>query len=388
MSANDSSLSVVVATTLAELTPHAEAWNRLAHHAPQQLPMASYAWVSSFLEHSLEPPARWASFLAFRGATLVGTLTLACQQDDESTSPRVVLRTPRDDHTQIGDVLVGDDRPAEVVAALLEGALRHFPDFRYLEIKRFPASSPLLGVLQSRSLKRRWVMQEHGYGAYLTTPADFDSYRASLSRNFRNNLNKAANKFKALPGVTTRIEVVPELRESDYQVFLDMEASGWKGREGSAIASSPRLRQFYATLAARCADAGWLEWQFLHANGVAMAANLAMRMRDAVVIWKLGYNDAYSRHSPGSILLQELVKIEAQRGRCRVIDLTTDHAWYDNWNMERRMYYTVRVYQNSVGALLLGYLPARVRQRLAASPALRSLVHRLRSLRHRGGDRH
>jgi CelD/BcsL family acetyltransferase involved in cellulose biosynthesis len=381
VSAHESGLRVVVATTSAQLTPHAQAWNILAHQSPQQLPMASYAWMSAFFEHSLEPGARWACFLAFRGDDLVGTLALACQQDDESVKPRVVLRTPRDDHTQIGDMLLGSEEPAVVASTLIDSALRHFSDFPYLEIKRFPATSPLLQLLRDRSIARRALLLEHGHGAYLTTPQDFDTYKSSLSRNFRNNLNKATNKFKTLQGVTTRIELAHQVDPSDYQTFLDMEASGWKGREGSAIAASPALREFYVTLATRCAQAGWLEWQFLHADGQAMAANLAIRMRDAVVIWKLGYNDAYARYSPGSILLLELVKQESQLRRCRYIDLTTDHAWYDNWNMERRMYYTVRFYRGSVPALLFHYLPALVRRRLASSSTLRALVRRLRALR-------
>jgi CelD/BcsL family acetyltransferase involved in cellulose biosynthesis len=370
-----------VATTPAQLTLHAPAWNRLAHQSPQQLPMASYAWMSSFFEHSLEPGARWACFLAFRGDDLVGTLALACQPDDESSAPRIVLRTPRDDHTQIGDMLLDGAEQAAVAAALVDGALNHFRDFPYLEIKRFPSTSPLLQLLRDGSIGRRALLLEHGHGAYLTTPQDFDTYRNSLSRNFRNNLNKATNKFKSLQGVTTRIEVAPRLEDADYQTFLDMEASGWKGKEGSAIAASPALREFYATLATRCAEAGWLEWQFLHADGMAMAANLALRMRDAVVIWKLGYNDAYSRYSPGSILLLELVRQESQLKRCKYLDLTTDHAWYDNWNMERRMYYTVRFYRASAHALLLHYLPALVRRRLASSSTLRALVRRLRTWR-------
>ncbi|MGB3757485.1 MAG: hypothetical protein WBA07_14090 [Rivularia sp. (in: cyanobacteria)] len=42
-----------------ELELHIDGWNQLAFAAPQQLPMSSYAWVSSYLEHYLSDDESW-----------------------------------------------------------------------------------------------------------------------------------------------------------------------------------------------------------------------------------------------------------------------------------------------------------------------------------------
>lgn len=136
-----------------------------------------------------------------------------------------------------------------------------------------------------------------------------------------------------------------------------------EGEAGSAIASSPRLTAFYSSLVRRLRGCQWLEWQFMHGDGRVLAGNLAIRMPHSVILWKLGYNDDYSRCAPGNMLMEQVLKRAAEQGSPAIIDLTTDQPWYDNWGMERRPFYTARFYFGVKGRLLC-YLPDAARETL------------------------
>jgi hypothetical protein len=287
------------------------------------------------------------------------------------------LRTPRDDHTQIGDLLLASVDDLDAVPAVLSAVAREFPDAPYLEIYHCPASSLLLTALRSDALPGPHTWYEDSYGAYLPVPADFASYRNSLSKNFRNNLNKATNKVAHLRDVAFRFTGGRTTSQEDFADFLTVEASGWKGQAGSAISKSPRLVEFYTTLVRRLGEVGWLEWQFMTGDGCTLAANLAIRMPKSLIIWKLGYNDAYSRCSPGSMLLEELVKREVAERAIEEINLTSNLPWYDNWQMRRRGYYTARFYFGWRG-WFIWYLPDAGRDFLRRIPALAAVKRWLR----------
>jgi len=370
-------LRVEIARALSDLEVHRDAWNGLAARSPQQLPMLSHAWTSTYLEKALPCGSRWACFFAYRGARLAAVLPVVTRQTARLGIGALALGTPRDDHTQIGDLLFASIDDVDAVPAILSAATREFPNARYLEINRFPESSVLLEALRSNALHVRRTLHEDSFGAYLPVPADFPSYRNGLSRNFRNNLNKATNKVAKLRDVEFRFADAHTTSNEDFTEFLIVEASGWKGEAGSAIARSPQLVEFYVTLVRRLSEVGWLEWQFLSGNGCTLAANLAIRMPKSVVIWKLGYNDAYSRCSPGSVLLEELVRREVAARAIEEINLTTNQPWYDNWEMRRRTYYTARFYFGWRG-WFFWYLPDACKDLLRRMPALAAVRRWLR----------
>ena len=373
MTQSPTALRVEIARVLGDLDMHRDAWNSLAARSPQQLPMLSHAWTATYLEKALPPGSRWACFFAYRGPTLVAVLPVVTRQVTRLGVSALALRTPRDDHTQIGDLLFASIDDLDAVPAVLSVLGEEFPNVAYLEINRFPETSPLFEALRGNAPLGPHTWRDDSLGAYLPIPREFASYRNSLSRNFRNNLNKARNKVATLRGVELRFTGARTTSQEDFSEFLNAEASGWKGQAGSAIAKSPQLVEFYVTLVRHLGEVGWLEWQFLTGDGCTLAANLAIRMPKSLVIWKLGYNDAYSRCSPGSVLFEELVKHEVATQEIKEINLTTNQPWYDNWEMRRRTYYTARFYFGWRG-WLIWYLPdagTNLLRRLTALAAIK-----------------
>lgn len=377
-------LTVTVARDLETLEPYAEQWNALASAAPQHVPMLSHAWVAAFLEHRVPEGQTWFCVLASDAAgELVAVMPLVVSSDRKWLLTRTVLRAPSDEHTASGDLLVARGRENDAVPALFHAAFAACRGPRYIMFGHIPETSATLAAMCEGARSALPVTQEScGVGAYLGVEGNFADYRASLSGNFRSNLNKATRKLGRLSGVKIKFLRGAEATHEDLERFTQVEDASWKGRAGTAIAQSPDLVAFYDTLTRNLAAAGWLEWHFVEADGKTIAGNLAIRCNDALVIWKLGYDDTYAKCSPGSLLFESLAEAVMSTDECSEIDLMTDMPWYDNWRMKKRAYFELRVYPRRPAALLFAFAPKAiklfVRTIPGVLPAVRFVRQRLR----------
>jgi CelD/BcsL family acetyltransferase involved in cellulose biosynthesis len=99
---------------------------------------------------------------------------------------------------------------------------------------------------------------------------------------------------------------------------LRLEASGWKGRAGTAIVSDPATATFYREIARWAASQGWLRLGFLRADGKAVAFEFALEKDGVVSLLKGGYDEGLSRLGPGILLLHDLLEDAFARGSTEV----------------------------------------------------------------------
>ena len=145
--------------------------------------------------------------------------------------------------------------------------------------------------------------------------------------------------------------------------FVALEASGWKGREKSAIGSSSGTLEYYRSLTRALSARGWLEFGFLRAEGRLLAAEINVRFAGVVHGLKCAYDESFEDYSPGNILLERSVQRAFESGMDE-LNAGSDHPWTHSWGMQQRPCWNVRLFPRSPLSLLLGYLPARLRRSL------------------------
>jgi len=356
---NHRSITVSIAQDLDSLTICSADWNELVFDSPQQLPMLSYAWIYPYIKYRLNDNEKWFCLFAHENGTLVGVLPVICSESSFLGMKYQRLYAPFDDQTNTCDILLKENN-LEILSILLKYVFIHIPNSFYLELRRITECSPT--ILFNRSLQNQCRMsaQATGLGAYLPVNADYKNYNdflLSLSKNFRGNLSKARNKVKKLPDLSVEIKKSCDAKPELIDTFINVESKNWKGKAGSAIINSEKNKKFYTDLSKELYKAGWLQWHFLKTGDTTIAANLAVQMKDSIVLWKLGYDEAYSKCSPGSILLEKLLEDVYSSNSIKEINLTTDRPWYDNWGMQKRIYYDVYFYPKKFISILFFYLP-------------------------------
>lgn len=337
-----------------DLENHREQWDALLGKDPCGLPTSSYAWISAYFRHCLPTGENWLCFFAYRDDELVGVLPLILHTSNIFSVRYSTYQLPKDNHTIAVYPVLRRGTEAETFEMLLKAAWNEHPEALWMELPDTPENVKVMTLvnrhLHTISLSR--------IGRYLPVNGNREVYLSSLSRNFRSNQRKAANKLKKLDNVETRFILSGEASSKQLSEFMPVEADGWKGRKGTAIQQSETLVSFYHYLTNELAAAGWLEWHFLYAEGHAIAANLAIRLNRSVVVWKLGYKESYSRCSPGGMLFQTLLDNAFDDPDIDELNLLTDAEWYNNWKMENRKYYNIRLYNpGHARSLFWGYIP-------------------------------
>ena len=92
----------------------------------------------------------------------------------------------------------------------------------------------------------------------------------------------------------TAAAVAPALAE-----FLALEAAGWKGRAGTAIAQHPDIRRFVETAIGALAARGQVQAARLACGSRSVACVLTMRSGGVAWSWKVAYDESVAGASPG-----------------------------------------------------------------------------------------
>lgn len=367
-------LQIVLVNDLITLESHKSAWNNLAINTPPYLPTCAHAWLASYFEHFVGKNEKWVCFFAYKNSILVGVLPLIVKNNGKFITNYQTLHIPNNSETLGVSPLLTNDNETDVFRALMDSAWSNFPKAIYIEIHDLPIEPPFL---HQESLCH--IRRPNRIGRYLPVTGNQDNYQASLSKNFRNNQKKSSNKLEKLSDVRFEFLVGENTDPAYLTEYCDVEMASWKGREGTAIKCSEKMTAFYTSLTKRLSDAGWLEWHILRAEGHAIAINLAIKFHNGIILWKLGYDDAYAKCSPGSMLFQKLLDRVFTIDDIKEINLLTDANWYDNWNMENREYQEIRFYNTrQVRSLILGFAPDFILATARKNKFLRSLARTIR----------
>ncbi len=148
----------------------------------------------------------------------------------------------------------------------------------------------------------------------------------------------------------------------DLDLVLRLEGSGWKHREGTAVLSNPWTDALYRGFAESAAARGWLRLYLLELDGRPIAADLGCAFAGGGFLLKTGFDETYSRFSPGLVLRGEVLQASIDEGLGHYDFLGGPDPYKLRWGAEVRPRLTLWGYR---GLARPGHLyRARVRGRL------------------------
>ena len=92
------------------------------------------------------------------------------------------------------------------------------------------------------------------------------------------------------------------------EVFLALEASGWKGERGTALRQNEGDAGFIRSATRGLAETGQCEIVTMHAGDTPVAAAVVLRHQDRAFYFKLGIDERFSKFSPGVQLTLDLTR--------------------------------------------------------------------------------
>jgi CelD/BcsL family acetyltransferase involved in cellulose biosynthesis len=92
------------------------------------------------------------------------------------------------------------------------------------------------------------------------------------------------------------------------EAFLQLEASGWKGKRGTALIQHAGDATFIRRAVATLAETAQCEIVTLRAGAIPVAAGIVLRHQDRAFFFKLGIDERFAKYSPGVQLTLELTR--------------------------------------------------------------------------------
>ncbi|QDV45135.1 hypothetical protein Enr13x_50090 [Stieleria neptunia] len=160
--------------------------------------------------------------------------------------------------------------------------------------------------------------------AALEPDGDAEAYlRQSMSKNRRKKARKLLAKLQQVGDVTFEHSGdADELHHWAHQ-FVDLEASGWKGREGTALACQSESLAFFLEMVDRFGQQDSIRFGRLTLDGAPVAMLVDLHSGDHVSGYKTTYDERFAEYSPGFLLEIQNVHWLHETG-CTVSDSCTD----------------------------------------------------------------
>ena len=161
----------------------------------------------------------------------------------------------------------------------------------------------------------------------------WEDFYASLSGRRRYDLRRAEKKALEQGGV--RLEVIDpasdEIDELLARAFT-IEASGWKGRNGTAIRTNPRMETFIRTFSGLVNDSGILRLCFLYIGDRPAAILIAQEYDERFWLLKVGYDEEFARCSPGILIVARSLQRAFENGLKSYEFLGAEEPWIQVWS--------------------------------------------------------
>ena len=118
--------------------------------------------------------------------------------------------------------------------------------------------------------------------------------------------------------------------------FLELEASGWKGKAGTALASSEQQRDFFRSAVTAAFTRGQLMMLRLRLDDRVIAYKVNFLSEPGAFAFKIAYDEAYGSFSPGVLLEIENIRRFQSKPNLAWMDSCADanhfmanHLWSD-----------------------------------------------------------
>jgi CelD/BcsL family acetyltransferase involved in cellulose biosynthesis len=213
--------------------------------------------------------------------------------------PWRVLATWTHPYTFLGSPLL-DGRDPEAAVADLLAALETSAGTGLLAFERSGGGSGVGRAIRSGAASRGWrvgVYSRFQRAALVRRPEATYSSGLIGSRRAKALRRVERRLAEALDGDVRLVDRSGEA--SSVEGFLAMEASGWKGRAGSAMATSGRDASFFREMCAAFAAAGRLQLLVLEGAGTPVAMQCNLVGGRGVFCFKVAYDEQFGRLSPG-----------------------------------------------------------------------------------------
>lgn len=170
-----------------------------------------------------------------------------------------------------------------------------------------PALNAVAEAIRPDGLEPR-VLSSHARASLDATQQADQLLREALGGKKLKELRRQRQRLAEHGRVSVDVAHTPDQVKAALETFLRLEASGWKGKRGTALIQHDGDAAFIRGAVPALAEARQGEIISLRAGETPVAAGIVLRHQDRAFFFKLGIDERFAKYSPGVQLTLELTR--------------------------------------------------------------------------------
>jgi CelD/BcsL family acetyltransferase involved in cellulose biosynthesis len=341
-------------------------WRELAAHRSESAPFVDEEWITACLE-TFRPRA--PLLLPQRqDGKLVGLAALQSLTETWAGRKIAVLQSLTNHESYRFDFLSLPGR-----ADLQEQLWRPLCEagtWDVIRVDHLPEGSPTLtaGLRVAHELGWRPVVEP----TFESPWRPLSPWDEGLTPKFKSNLRNRERRLQRLGEVTFEVAKSRAEQGRALEIFYELEASGWKGERGTAIASRGHVKAFYDRLVELKSSQMWIP--ILTVAGRPAAAQLIRVQDRTMFMLKTAYDPDFSPFAPGQLLTARLIRYGIQNGMDALDFLADNMPWKADWAPQLRRHHRLLLFSPSADGRYAYWTRYGVRERARKIPGARRLA--------------
>jgi CelD/BcsL family acetyltransferase involved in cellulose biosynthesis len=305
-------------------------WTVLAESIPDARFNHFPGWYRAHLASNRSDPESFWFLAAHRDQKLAAVFPLQFQSHRVKILRPKFLGTINDNELQLSDFVFA--RTASNANLLYEMTqwLRTQRAIRWdmLRLLKISEDSSFAYAARVR-LPRATVARRYDGSAYFDTSGTYDQATRAMSSKFRSNLRRRTRLAENSGTLRFQSVRLRDQLDEAFNIFLDIEASGWKGPAGtsSAIRCQPGALAFYTALLREFGPRDECVINLLWHGEQAIAGQLGLRIGRTLHILKVGYRDVHSVLAPGILLQERTIRHACEDPGVDTLSMVNEPYW-------------------------------------------------------------
>lgn len=320
------------------------AWTELLAEVPTASIFLTWEWATTWWRHYSQGKSLYVMTMWDRDGRLAGLapwMLVSSRLGPLSVRKIAFLGSGRvgSDHL---DLIARPADRATVVTTVLETLDRQRDDWDILDLEGLAENSLLpscLGAAAGRTHERDAIRCP-----YVNLPDDWDTYqRDILSANRRQQLRSRLRRLERDYPEQVAFRRITEASElaSTFEALVQLNRSRWEEKGDRTSFDRDLFVTFHRELAAVALDRGWLRLYRLDVAGEPIGVQYCLSYGGVVSDYQRGFDPAWSRYSPGHLLLAHAIREAIQEGALE-LDLlrgveSYKYSWTDRERVDTRL---------------------------------------------------
>ena len=229
----------------------------------------------------------------------------------------------------------------------------YFPNLLFIRLQHFLEDSHCVKSLLSSHSQ---FSKACHCPAHLSFPKGYEDFFSAYNKKFIRNIRRLANKANENGQLRLECANCDNTLPEAFEVFLNLEDSGWKGRNGTSIKKIDALNKYYTHFIQTNSTQTQCQINILYCGEEPIAGQFCLKANETLYLLKIGYNEKVSNISPGQLLIEHLIRYGSDTKEFNQIHFVTECNWMARWKPQQQTSYLAYISSHFLGSIIISLL--------------------------------